>query len=226
MVLPFVGTARVPLRIRLAVGLWLAVALAGGGHYNAVTSIDVAELAVFECALGFVFGLAARIVVSSAALVGTLSAAALGLLMPATSIVDDRDQVAPFEDLYTLVCLCAILLFDLHLRFFEAFIASYQLFPIAGVGLETLMNVRIEVVMQDAWMVGLKLAFPVLALSVIVNAAFGLLNRAIPILPVQFLGAPLLLLSGLVIILLGVSATFYKIAFHIENDLSAWVETR
>jgi flagellar biosynthetic protein FliR len=100
---------------------------------------------------------------------------------------------------------------DLHHLFIAAIVRSYSLFPFGHpppVADFTQLAIR---TMSDAFTLGVQLAAPVLAFSLVFSLAIGLVGRAMPQFQIFFAATPLQVLLGLSLfaLSLGVMGTYW-----------------
>lgn len=88
--------------------------------------------------------------------------------------------------LATVVFLCA----NGHHRMIEAFVSSYSTMP--GLGLQSMPAIKDTFLslLGTTFLLALQIATPVLAVTLVVDAALGLVNKAVPQMQVLLVGAP------------------------------------
>lgn len=210
MLIPGIGEAYVPPRIRLSFALVFAIMiyplLAQALPPAPATVGSVGAQVIKEILIGLMMGAILRMFLSSLAAAGeivslqtTLSfaqSAAPGQAQPSTTL-------STFLGLMGIVLLMAV---NLHHLFFAAIVNSYKLFPVAGqVPTVDAAELAIRTV-AGAFALGLQLAAPVVVFSLIFNVAIGLIGRVMPQFQVFFVSTPLAVLFGLSIFALSLGA--------------------
>jgi flagellar biosynthetic protein FliR len=111
----------------------------------------------------------------------------------------------------SLMAALLVMVTDLHHLFIAAIVHSYSLFPFGQpppVADFTQLAIR---TMADAFTLGVQLAAPVLAFSLVFSLAIGLVGRAMPQFQIFFAATPLQVLLGLSLfaLSLGVMGTYW-----------------
>lgn len=92
-----------------------------------------------------------------------------------------------------------------HHEILKALLNSYETFPVGGIWLLEDMTSAITEVVSKSFFLGVRLSFPIIIVSTVLNVAAGLLNRLMPQLQVYFMIMPLQILVGFIIFALTVS---------------------
>jgi len=157
-------------------------------------------LAGGEIAIGLLLGLAAQLTIEAAQMAGHLFGLQAGyslvtLLDPQTQA--DMPVLATFNQ---LVALLIFLRLDVHHWLLRALAASFSYLP-PGAGIS---NWRSGAGLLQAaggmWLLGLEIAAPVVAATLLVDVTLGFLAKASPQMPILFLGLPLKTLLSLAVI--------------------------
>jgi flagellar biosynthetic protein FliR len=217
-VLPIFSGAGVPVQLRVALSAALGLLLAPN---LAVAPLEASHLGGFislcvqELLAGLSLGFVARMVFYAADFAGRLIANETGLGM--ASLFDPLNQTStqvPAVFLFWLA-LMLMLTLDLHHWLLLAFQQSYLVLPPGGGRMNaSLLGAVIEHT-GGIFVVGLKMAAPMIAVSFIVVLVFAILGRAVPQMNVFSESFALRIVSGLLVF----GATLSVLAQHIENYL-------
>jgi flagellar biosynthesis protein FliR len=202
LVLPGLGEAMIPLRVKLGASLALTflVAPAVIGELPPMPSaLPPVRFFLTEVVAGLMLGLALRLSVHALQIAGTIAAQATSLsqIMGGAS----PDPQPAMGALLMLGGITLAIIAGMHLHLVAAFIRSYTLLPAGQMPLAGDLG---------AWGVGrvaasfglaLSLAAPFLIASLLYNVALGVINKAMPQLMVAFVGAPAITWGGLVLLL-------------------------
>jgi len=201
MLIPGIGETFVPARIRLALAFTLALVLfpVVGGAVPALPAqvSGVAFAIIKETAIGLMIGTILRIFISSLAAAGEIVSIQTTLGFAQTA---NPTQAAPSTTLGTFLGLMGLVLImstNLHHLFLSAIVRSYTIFPftrtmpVADAGALAIQTV------SKAFALGVQLAAPVIAFSLIFNIATGLVGRVMPQFQIFFVSSPLMILLGL-----------------------------
>src|SRR5262245_51566531 len=214
MLLPVIGDAGVPPRVRLAFALAVSAALisATAQYYPSVSPhpIELAALIAREATAGLLVGAMARLIMSALETAGFLIAAQTGLAFAQTFDPGQGTQGAMVSTFLSLIG--ALLVFEsgLHHLALGAISGSYTLLP-PGAALPTGDMAELTLTLASgAFALGLQLAAPFLVFGLVVYAILGLLSRLMPQLQVFFLAMPLNILSGFVLLMLVIGVMMTK----------------
>jgi flagellar biosynthesis protein FliR len=196
MLLPGIGTARIPLRVRLTAAVMLAAAINPNIAHKDHQLTEITEVVMSELIIGATIGGTVRVVFMAAAFAASLISAHVGLMMPSQSVIDEYEQVPHLADVLIVMVITSALLFDLHLHLIKTLHTSYAIAPpstVQGLGID---DISVMKQIKGATHLGLQLATPLIVLAVLFYASLGVVARALPMVPTQFVGAPALLLLG------------------------------
>ena len=201
MLLPGLGEAFIPVRIRLSLALLLALVLfplVGGAVPAIPANVSGVALAIIrETAIGLLLGGILRFFMTSLATAGEIISIQTTLAFAQTA---NPMQAAPSATLSTFLGLMGILLImttNLHHLFISAIVRSYTIFPFTrAIPLADANALAVQTVSRS-FALGLQLAAPVVTLSMIFNVATGLVGRVMPQFQIFFVATPLMVLLGL-----------------------------
>ena len=208
MLLPPIGDAAVPARVRLILALAVAIALAPtvASTYPQTAPASIAALTVLialEVTVGILIGTLARIITTTISIAGTMIAAQIGL-----SYAEELDptshgqQGAVIGNFLSMLAVVLIFASNLHHLAIGAVVGSYHLIP-PGTALPTgdMAEMAIRIV-SGAFLLGFQLAAPFMVFGFAVNISFGVLARMMPQLQVFFVAMPLNIMVGFVVLTL------------------------
>jgi len=201
MLIPGIGETFVPVRIRLSLALTLAfviVPVIGGAVPPIPAQVSGVAFAVIkETAIGLMIGTILRIFLTSLAAAGEIVSIQTTLGFAQTA---NPTQAAPSTTLGTFLGLMGLVLImstNLHHLFLSAIVRSYTIFPFTKVlPVADASALAIQTV-SKAFALGVQLAAPVVAFSLVFNIATGLVGRVMPQFQIFFVSSPLMILLGL-----------------------------
>ena len=224
MLLPVIGDAGVPIRVRLAFALAVTAALtsATAQYYPSVSPppMELAVLIAREATAGVLVGAMARLIMSALDTAGFLIASQTGLAFAQAFDPTQGSQSAMVSTFLSLVG--ALLVFEtgLHHLALGAISGSYVLLPPNG-ALPTADLAELAVTLAaGAFALGLQLAAPFLVFGLIVYAVLGLVSRMMPQLQVFFLAMPLNIMSGFVLLMLVIGVMMSKFLDFFAEQMS------
>ncbi len=223
MLLPGLGEMSVPRRVRLILALVLTIVLYPLHH--AALQVDMGAFAPVMLALGreiligIVLGITARLTISALQVAGAVIAQQLGLGFVTAVDPSQGQQNAIFGNLLTLLGVVLIFATDLHHLIIAALSDSYLLFKpgeVPSLGDAAALIVR---TFAAAFRIGVQLAAPFLVFGLLFNLGLGVLSRLMPQMQVFFIGLPLSILLGFLILFVVVGAMMGTFVGHLEDVL-------
>lgn len=200
MLVPGLGDASVPPRIRLSFALLMAfilTPLVAPGLTVPATVGEGAGAVIRETLVGLMMGAILRMFLASLATAGEVIAIQTTLGFAQTA---NPSQAAPSSTIATFLTLMGTVLVmttDLHHLFFGAMFSSYRLFPFGdAVPVGDAATLAVQTV-AGSFALGIQLAAPVIVFSIVFNIAAGLIGRAMPQFQIFFVATPLAVILGL-----------------------------
>lgn len=214
MLLPGIGERMIPGRIRLSFALFLALLilpLARPLIPTATTPAALVGILIGEIAVGLVLGLAARMVVAAMQIAGTIVAQQLGLSFAMTIDPSLGGQDASVANFLSLLGVTLVFATDLHHLAIGAVRDSYMLLPPVGVPEPGDAAALAVGAVGRGFALALKIAAPFIAFAFLLNLGLGILSRLMPQMQVFFLGLPLTIGVGMLVLLaaLGLMMALY-----------------
>lgn len=225
MLLPGIGEQAMPPRIRLTIALVLC-AVVLPAHQKAYT-VDLTALApiivmlVQEIIVGAVLGLTARLAISALQITGSVVAQQLGLGFVTAVDPTQNEQGLLVGNFLTLLGVTLIFATDLHHLVIEALNDSYSIFQPGEMPLSGDVAKHITQVVAEAFRIGIQLAAPFLVFGLLFNLGLGVLARLMPQLQVFFIGLPLSILLGLLLLMAVIGAMMGTFVDYLQGVLGA-----
>lgn len=229
MLLPGLGELTVPVRVRLTIALVLA-AIFLPLHQSAY-AIDLRSLGPVllllgqELLVGAVLGLTARLTVSALQVAGSVIAQQMGLGFVTAVDPTQGQQNAIVGNFLSVLGVTLIFATDLHHLVIAALNDSYRLFAPGTTFLLGDIATLFTRTIAAAFRVGIQLSAPFLVFGLLFNLGLGILSRLMPQMQVYFVGMPLSILLGFLILLLVVSAmmgTFLEFLGGVLRELAPY----
>jgi flagellar biosynthetic protein FliR len=223
MLLPGLGELSVPPRVRLTVALVLTAILMPL-HRNAY-QIDLRAMGPVllmlgqEILIGAVLGLTARLAISALQVAGSVVAQQLGLGFVTAVDPTQGQQGMIVGNFLTILGITLVFATDMHHLVIAALNDSYTLFKpgdTMAMGDVAALFTRTS---ATAFRIGVQLAAPFLVFGLLFNLGLGVLSRLMPQMQVFFVGMPLSILVGFLILLLVVGAMMGTFLDHLQGVL-------
>ncbi|MDD3676127.1 MAG: flagellar biosynthetic protein FliR [Thauera propionica] len=202
---PIFSNRGVPARVRLAIGLGVAIALLPVmPPMPDVPPSSGVGLAIFgqQIFIGVAIGFMIRIVFAAVDMAGALIGMQMGLSFAIFFDPDAGGQTAVLSDFLNLIATLLFVAVNGHLLMIEALVRSFEWLPVGT-----------EIVRAEGWgyiaragltvfAAGLLLSLPVIGVLLVANIALGVLTRAAPQLNLFAVGFPVTLTAGFIGVLL------------------------
>jgi flagellar biosynthesis protein FliR len=229
MLLPGLGELSVPVRVRLTIALVLT-AIFLPLHRDAY-ALDlrqfgpVLQMLGQELLIGVVLGLTARLTISALQVAGAVIAQQMGLGFVTAVDPTQGQQNVIVGNFLTILGITLVFATDLHYLVIAALNDSYRLFAPGAVFLAGDLAALFTKTVGAAFKVGIQLSAPFLVFGLLFNLGLGLLSRLMPQMQVYFVGMPLSILLGFLILLLVVSAmmgTFIEFVGGVLREMAPY----
>lgn len=206
MLLPGFGEASVPVRLRLGIALMLALIMLplhrAAYHVDLSATSAVIVLMVQEIMVGVVLGATARFTLAALSVAGSIIAQQMGLGFVTAVDPTQGQQSVIVANFLTILGLTLIFATDSHYLVLAALSDSYTLFTPGELMPSGDIAALATKAFTVAFKIGVQMAAPFIIFGLVFNLGLGLLARMMPQMQVYFVGVPLSILAGF--LLLGV----------------------
>ena len=215
MTMPGLGDTPAPVRVRLAFAFLMCLVVtpvvAPTLPQIPASTGELGADMLREVLIGLAIGAILRAFLAAMATAGEVISLSTTLSFAQTANPTEAQQNTTIATFLSLMAMVLIMATNLHHLFIAAMVRSYTLFPYghaAPVGDFAQLAIR---TVSGAFALGIQLAAPILAFSLIFNIATGLVGRAMPQFQIFFAAAPLQVLLGLSLLALslGVMGTWW-----------------
>jgi flagellar biosynthetic protein FliR len=205
MMAPIFGAGFVPPRVRLflAGAITFIVAPLIPAPNVAVFSFAAIIVTIHQLLIGFASAFVLQLIFDALAMGGQLLANTMGLGF-AFNVDPLRGVSTPvLGQMYMILVTLLFLAIDGHLVLIEILVQGFTTLPIGMSGLDSELIWRVAQWGTQLFAGALVVALPGMAALLVVNLAFGVMSRAAPTLNLFAVGFPISLISGLVIMYIG-----------------------
>jgi flagellar biosynthesis protein FliR len=210
MLMPGLGEVNIPVRIRLGIALSLTLILLplhrGAYQVNLENLAPLPVLLVHEILVGLILGATARVTISALTVAGSVIAQQLGLGFVTAVDPTQGQQGIVVGNLLTILGITLLFATDLHHLVIAALTESYRIFRPGELISSGDVAMLATKTFALAFKIGVQLSAPFLVFGMVFNLGLGVLARLMPQMQVYFVGAPLSILLGF-LILVAVIAT-------------------
>jgi flagellar biosynthesis protein FliR len=210
MLLPGLGESNIPVRIKLAVALLLTLIILPlhrqGYHIDLSSMTSLLVLMMHEIFIGILLGATARVTLAALQVAGSVIAQQMGLGFVTSVDPTQGQQGVLIGNFLTILGVTLLFATDRHHLVIAALNDSYKIFSPG----ETLASGDVASLatraFTAAFKIGLQLSAPFLVFGLVFNLGLGVLARLMPQMQVYFVGVPLSILAGFLILGLVIAA--------------------
>ena len=210
MLLPGLGELMISTRFRLVMAVVLAaimVPLHRDAYHVDLHSIGpVLVMLGEELLIGALLGMTARLTIASLQITGSVVAQQLGLGFVTAVDPTQGEQGVLIGNFLTMLGVTLLFATNLHYLVIAALDESYSLFMPGEIPFTGDMAALMTRTLAGAFKVGIQLSAPFLVFGLLFNLGLGLLSRLMPQMQVFFVGVPLSILVGFIILFLVLAA--------------------
>ncbi|HEX3710630.1 MAG TPA: flagellar biosynthetic protein FliR [Pseudolabrys sp.] len=223
MLLPGIGELNLPARVRLTIALVLTAILLPSHEKVYVIDLKAFGPAIVmlfqELIIGAVLGLTARLALSALQVAGSIIAQQLGLGFVTAVDPTQNQQGVLVGNFLTVLGITLIFATNLHHLVIAALNDSYSIFRPGEMPLTGDVAQHITRVIATSFRIGVQLAAPFLVFGLLFNLGLGLLSRLMPQMQVFFIGLPLSILLGFLLLILVMGAMMGTFVGYMEGVL-------
>jgi flagellar biosynthetic protein FliR len=227
MLLPGFGESNIPTRIKLAIALLLTLIilpLQRAAYQVDLTSMSaLGVMLVHEIAIGIVLGATARVTLSALAVAGSVIAQQLGLGFVTAVDPTQGQQGVLIGNFLSILGMTLLFATDTHHLVIAALNESYRIFSPGQLMPSGDVAALATRAFATAFKIGMQLSAPFLVFGLVFNIGLGILARLMPAMQVYFVGVPLSIMLGFVIlaaVLAGMMTTYLDYVISVLHELT------
>lgn len=223
MLLPGLGQLAVSSRIRLTIALVLTAVIFP--LHRSAYQIDLRSLMSIitllgqELLVGAVLGVAARIAISALQFTGSVVAQQLGLGFVTQVDPSQGEQGVIVGNFLVMLGLVLMFATDMHYLVIGALHDSYSLFTPGEIPAMNDAAALATRTVAGAFSVAVQLSAPFLVFGILFNLGLGVLSRLMPQMQVYFVGVPLSIIVGFLILLVVIGAMMTTYLTYLQGVL-------
>jgi flagellar biosynthesis protein FliR len=226
MLMPGLGESNIPVRIKLSIALLLTLIMlplhrqAYQIDTQSLTSLLV--LMLQEIFIGVVLGATARVTLGALQVAGSVIAQQMGLGFVTAVDPTQGQQGLLVGNFLTMLGVTLIFATDSHHLVIAALNDSYKIFAPGELMTSGDVASLATRAFSTAFKIGLQLSAPFLVFGLVFNIGLGVLARLMPQMQVYFVGAPLSILAGFLIlaaVLAAMMGTYLDYFIGVMHDM-------
>jgi flagellar biosynthesis protein FliR len=226
MLLPGLGESNIPVRVKLATALLLTLIMLP--LHRAAYQIDMGSISgllvlmLHEIIIGVILGATARVTLSALQVAGSIIAQQVGLGFVTSVDPTQGQQGVLIGNFLTLLGIAMLFATDSHHLVIAALSDSYKIFSPGEAMSSGDIAALATQAFAGAFKIGLQLSAPFLVFGLVFNIGLGVLGRLMPQMQVYFVGVPLSIFAGFLILALVLTAmmgTFLDYFVHVMHEM-------
>ena len=211
VVSPIFGRQNLPVYYKVGFSFFIALIVSGSVAIEKPGAVDASVMlyafyAVREFVVGVIIGFIPYLMFSAIYLAGQLIDMKIGFSM--VSVLDpvSNIQLPVTANFYFILCMLMFISVNAHHVTILAICRSYGFIPIGRLNLDGDVVRALLRLFSDIFIVGFRIAAPVVFTVLLTDSALGIISKAMPQINVFMVGMPLKILVGLVIIIVTMPA--------------------
>jgi flagellar biosynthetic protein FliR len=187
---PVLGNRNIPFQARLLLSLLLTAAVLPMVPLSPIAPESEAFLPamISEAVLGGFLGFVGTLLFAAAELGGHLAGYQMGYAIANVITPETESQTSVFSSLLALTALLVFVMSDGHHLFLAALVKSFRSLPPGAFAVDAERVGSLARLSTGVFAYGLALAAPVLAVTLFITVAMGILSRSMPQIDVFFMG--------------------------------------
>ncbi|MEW6643632.1 MAG: flagellar biosynthetic protein FliR [Pseudomonadota bacterium] len=227
MLMPGFGESNIPVRVKLSIALMLTLIMLplhrAAYHIDMTSMTPMLVLLLQEIIVGIVLGATARVTLAALSVAGSVIAQQLGLGFVTAIDPTQGAQGALLGNFLTILGMALLFATDTHHLVIGALSASYKVFAPGELIPSGDIAALATQAFTTAFKIGIQLASPFIVFGLVFNVGLGLLARMMPQMQVYFVGVPLSIMAGFVIMIMVIAtmmSTFLDYLGGVLHQLS------
>lgn len=211
---PVLGNRNIPAQVRILLSLLLTMVvlpLLPAAPF-APESAGFLPAMISEGILGAFLGFIGALLFAAAELGGHLAGYSMGFAIANVISAESEHQTSVLSSLFSLTALLTFVLSDAHHLFLAALLKSFRSLPLGGFVVNGGAASSLVRMSTGIFTFGFALAAPVLAVTLFLTVAMGILSRSMPQIDVFFMG--FVVNTGVGIFMLYLSIPFFLAAIQ------------
>ena len=210
MLLPGLGESNIPVRVKLSIALLLTLIILplhrAAYHVDTDSLASLLVLMLHEIVIGIVLGATARVTLAALQVAGSVIAQQMGLGFVTSVDPTQGRQGVLIGNFLTMLGVTLLFVTDSHHLVIAALNDSYRIFAPGEVVPSGDVASLATRAFAAAFKIGLQLSAPFLVFGLVFNIGLGVLARLMPQMQVYFIGVPLSILAGFLILIAVIGA--------------------
>ena len=231
--LPIFGDQVIPIRVRISLGIAFSFFtypivseyFVAKDHLIQWSPFTLVIASLREVIFAISIGFAAKIIYFGSSIASHLVGINMGFQAASMFNPEINEKESSYSVLQNWLIVILFISLNIHHIFIQEIVKSFATVPI-GPSPNTNTFTRIALhIAQESFVIGLRLAAPLITVQILINISLGLLNRSLPALNVFAISFPLSFLITLIILLLSVTSLISLISNYGFHQELIWFQT-
>ncbi|APJ02720.1 flagellar biosynthetic protein FliR [Silvanigrella aquatica] len=231
--LPILGEQAVPIKLRIVLGLAFTFFV-----YPIVTerihqrdlllqwsAATIVLSSLREVFFGFASGYAAKLIISAVSIASHTVGVNMGFQVASMFSPGANDHESSFSVFQNWIVVLLILLLNIHHIFIESLVKSFINIPLGPTANPTALAKVALSIAHEAFVLGLRIGAPLIAVQILINISMGLLNRALPSLNVFIISFPVSFTVAMIVLYLSLTSFLSLISHYGMEREVAWFDS-
>lgn len=224
MVAPVFGHRAVPGRVKIGLGIFIALIIAPTLPPMPDVSLGSWHglfILVQQLLIGIAIGFIMRIIFAAVEAAGEIVGLQMGLGFASFFDPQSAGQTLVLARFFNMLALLVFLAVNAHLLLIGVLVDSFQTLPISPQPLSAAGFYNVAAFGSTVFAVGLQLALPLIAILLMTNLSLGILTRSAPQLNIFAIGFPITLGVGLIVLNLTLPYFVPQLEKMLQNGFQA-----
>jgi flagellar biosynthetic protein FliR len=203
---PVLGNRNVPAQVRILLSLLFTMAILPLVPVSRIAPESDAFIPamIAEVVLGGFLGLIGSLLFAAAEFGGHMAGLQMGFAMANILNPESEAQTSVFATMTSLVALLTFVMIDGHHLFVTALVRSFQTLPLGTFAVDAARAGTLIRMSTGIFAYGLALAAPVIAITLFITVALGILSRSMPQIDVFFMSFAINISVGMFVFILSI----------------------
>lgn len=226
---PVFGSKNIPIPLKIGLaGFLTLIAFPIVTYSDKLSIINIYQLlyyVLFEFFIGLIFGFVSLLILNSIYIAGVMIDRNIGFSIVSVMSPQDEAEIPITANFFYIIALLVFLTTDLHHTLIKAVLYSFEKIPLGYENINLLFIDKVVEIIKISFVLGFKMAAPIVITIFITNILLGILSRAMPQMNVFMVGMPLKVFIGLITILIvlplywGIFKNIFAIMFDYIRDI-------
>jgi flagellar biosynthetic protein FliR len=210
---PIFSHQAIPMQVKVSLSALVALVILPAIPAEVLQSVVLPDtilgwmfLAAREMLVGLLLGFVTSMAMTGILSAGEFAARDMGMTAASEFNPDVEMPTTPLTELFIVMSSLFLLALNVHHWFLEALLRTYQLIPINHLNLGPDLMQKLIDLMSWVYIIGVRIAAPVMAVMFLLSAAIGVMSRAAPQVNILLISFPIRLAVGLCMV--GLSIQF------------------